>query len=119
MLCPGCANSELLRRAKTRFGTCLTVTLNPPLCGSPLSTGAVVIVGVMTGVSFRATVSTGVGTGVGRGVGLGVATGVGVVRGGLLAAMEVLGGVRRGGLLTTGFLTVIDEATLWPATSSV
>jgi hypothetical protein len=80
--------------------------------------GGVVIGAVRTGVStevdlgfeFDAIELMG---GVGRGVGVGD----GVVLGGLLAANSVRGWVR-GGLLTGGFLTVMDEATLWPATAS-
>src|ERR1044071_8182451 len=119
MLCPGCANSELLLSASTRFGTCLTVMLNPPLCGMELSVGVEITGGVVTGVVFRATVSIGVGVGVGTGVGRGVGRGVavGIVRGGLLAANSVRVCVRSG-VRTTGFLTVMDEATLCPATAS-
>jgi hypothetical protein len=94
----------------------LTVTLKPPLCGKELSTGDEITGGVIE-VLLRATVSIGAGVGVGTGVGRGVATGVGCVRGGLLEATDVLGCVR-GGLMTTGFLTVIEEATLCPEMSS-
>jgi len=48
-VCPGEADSAALRSARSRFGTCLTVTFKPgPLCdGGLLITGGVVVSGVV------------------------------------------------------------------------
>jgi hypothetical protein len=100
----------------------LTVTLNPPVCGRELSAGAEITGGVVIGLVLRASVSTGVGTGVGLGVAAGVGRTVAAtgceVRVEVFLAKSVLGCVR-GGVLTTGFLIIMEEPTLCPATSSV
>src|SRR5688572_20665181 len=109
MLCPGCANAELLGRARTKFGTCLTVTLRPPLCGKGPSAGVEENEGVASDV-LREAVSTGI---CGWLIGGDVTTGVGRTMGGAvfvesLTATSLAGRVR-GGFVTVGFLTVRVE----------
>jgi hypothetical protein len=101
--------------------------LSPLLCGKEVSTGVeitggpvvvvvVVRVGVSIGIGGGVTLAVEVTEGVGVGRTVGVARGGGVVLTGVLDANDVRGWVR-GGLLTGGFLTVIEEATVCPATS--